>query len=258
MKRLIKCLVLAALLLGLLPAAALAEGEHHTGGSNWKVTFTSDKKMSSTFDSNSLADTVRGVLPGDDLTLTVALKNDYSKTTDWYMSNEVLKTFEDDAASGGAYTYRLTYTDASGNPTVIYNSDTVGGDVSDGGRVGMTEATEAMEGYFYLGQIASGKGGSVELYILLDGETQGNAYMDTLAQLKMNFAVDVVDAEPKEEKKTVYRTVPSTATTSTSVSTGDGTDLRPLFWAMAGSGVVLAVLAADSVRRRAAERGDER
>ena len=255
MRRIINCLVLAALLLGLLPVAAIAEGEHHTGGSNWNVTFTSDKQMKSTFDDNSYADIINGVLPGDDLTLTVALKNEYSKTTDWYMSNAVIRNFEEDGAAGGAYTYRLTYTDADGKATVIYDSDTVGGDVADGGRVGMSEATEAMEGYFYLGQIASGKGGSVELYVLLDGETQGNAYMDALARLRMSFAVDIPESEPKQEKKTVYRTVPSTGGT---VSTGDGTDLRPLFWAMAGSGVVLAVLAADSVRRRAAERGDER
>ena len=52
----------------------------------------------------------------------------------------------------------------------------------------------------------------------------------------------------------MYRTTPRTG----SVNTGDGTDLRPLFWAMAASGVVLAALAADGVRRRAAERGDER
>lgn len=255
MRRLIRCLVLAALLLGLAPIAAIAEGEHHSGGSGWEVTFTSDKQMKSTFDDKDLADSISGVLPGDDLTLKVALKNEHAKATDWYMSNEVARAFEEDAgASGGAYTYRLTYTDASGKSTVIYDSDTVGGDVADGGRVGMAEATEAMEGYFYLGQIAPGKGGSVELYVLLDGETQGNAYMDALARLRMNFAVDVVEAEPKQERKTVYRTTPSTG----SVNTGDGTDVRPLFWAMAASGVVLAVLAADGVRRRAAERGDER
>lgn len=258
MKRLIRCLVLAALLLGLLPAAALAEGEHFTGADNWKVTFTSDKQMVSSFSKGDLDDKISGMQPGDDITLSVKLQNSYKDPTDWYLSNKVARTLEETSAagaSGGAYTYRLTYIGPDGASSVIYDSDTVGGDTQDGSKQGLGEATNAMEDYFFLGTIGSGKSGEVQLYIALDGETQGNAYMNTLADLEMSFAVDVNEPTAEPKKETVYRRNTTTVpTTSSTVSTGDSTDLRPLFIAMSASGLVLLALGVDGLRRRSAEK----
>ena len=56
------------------------------------------------------------------------------------------------------------------------------------------------------------------LTVALDGETQGNDYQNTLAQLQMNFATEIVEPDTvqgedkvinrtvKEADKTVYRT----------------------------------------------------
>ena len=56
--------------------------------------------------------------------------NEDKEKTDWYMTNEVLKSLEDSVsvAEGGAYTYILTYKDAAGTETVLYSSEVVGGE----------------------------------------------------------------------------------------------------------------------------------
>ena len=51
------------------------------------------------------------------------------------MQNEVLYSLEDRSANketgGGAYTYRLFYTDKSGAVETLFDSDTVGGENGD-------------------------------------------------------------------------------------------------------------------------------
>ncbi len=70
------------------------------------------------------------------------------------------------------------------------------------------------------------------LEIALDGETQGNAYQNTLADLQMNFAVALggTDSEPGGSKRTKI------------VKTGDETELIPYLAAMGISGFLLLLL----------------
>ena len=58
-------------------------------------------------------------------------------------------------------------------------------------REGLHEVSDAMDEYFMLGSISPNQNARVELEIALDGETQGNAYQDTLADLSMNFATEL-------------------------------------------------------------------
>lgn len=248
MRKLLIALTAAACLLLALPAAAFAEP--YEGGGGWSVTFTADKQMQSTFDSTSYADTLRGLQPGDDVTLKVSLVNSYGSTTDWYMTNEILSSLEDTAgtsASGGAYSYRLAYTGPDGSERVFFDSDTVGGDSAGSGTGGLNEVSSALADYFYLGAIGSGQSGTVTLRIALDGETQGNGYMSTLADLKMNFAVETPDEATTPPPTTPQN--PSTSKSSNAPKTGDGVDMMPLVAIAAGS-LALVVLAAVALRRR--------
>lgn len=119
--------------------------------------------------------------PGDDLTIVITLKNSADVATDWYMSNEVLKPFEEGAAQDGTYHYRLRY-----NNTVIFSSDIIGGE----GGAGIQPATGALKDFFFLGSIASRGSSTVTLEFGIDGETQNNDYWNTFSQLRMRFAVD--------------------------------------------------------------------
>lgn len=240
----VRILILVAALALALPGAALAE--HLTGGTGWDVTFNSNARMQDNFSDTKWADDIRSLQPGDDITFTVALHHKHPTSADWYMSNEVLKSLEEGVAAGSAYGYYLTYTNPKGTTRVLYDSERVGGDDTEG----LLDATSALDEYFYLDNLSQNDDAHVDLVVSLDGETEGNAYFDTLAQLRMRFAVEL-----NSSTKTNDPNPPSSTTTSTRtmVRTGDDTDLFPFFVAMAVSGALLMVLAGDSVRRRKKE-----
>ena len=99
------------------------------------------------------------------------------------MTNEIIKTLEDGSkATNGAYEYRLAYVDSQNNETLIYDSSTVGGDRSQG-----LKEIKGLDDYFYLGRLAKNDVGYVTLTLSVDGETQGNSYQATMAQLEMKF-----------------------------------------------------------------------
>ena len=265
--------LIAALLILAMSISALAE--QHAGKNDWLVTFTADKKMSSNFQDKVWDDNLRGLQPGDYTDLVVSIKNDNENTTDWYMTNKVIHSLEDSrkndpGLNGGAYTYTLKYkgNQAGAKDIVLYSSDTVGGQsVSKAGQ-GLHEATNALDDWFYIDTLKTGEGGTVTLRVGLDGETQGNDYQDTLADLEMNFAVELRTTE--EEKKKFKddddddddddndnKKKNSTSSTSTTkvVKTGDYTDTLPYLIAAGISGLILLILAFYSLHERRRQRG---
>ena len=250
-------LILTFILLAPIPLKA-ADTDYSGKTNTWKVRFTKKNKMVSTFDSKQFDDVINEMQPGDSVTFTVDLANQNKETTRWYMSNEVLKSLEEvtknkkSAASSGAYEYVLTYTDSAGKSKEIYNSEKVGGEDEDGtiddSLEGLNEATDNLEDYFYLDTLKKGKGGKVTLKVALDGETQGNAYQDTRAQLQMNFAVELDDeaSNGKKKKRVVRRT--------TVAKTGDDTNWNLYFILAAISGVALLGLGGYSVKLRKEEK----
>lgn len=216
-------IAMAAVLLMVSPLTAFAED--YTGGDNWNVTFDGEK-MTSSFNSADIDEQIYEKLqPGDSIELHVDLKNTYGGKTDWYMSNEVLRSLEDSqsVAEGGAYTYLLKYVDAGGAETVLYDSENVGGEDKTGGE-GLHQATDSLDEYLYLDRLESNASGKVVLKVSLDGETQGNAYQNTLAVLQMNFAVELVDTTVTTVKVPGQPTNPS-GNTVTTPRTGDDTPL---------------------------------
>ena len=238
MKKRVFSLLLVLCLLSALSVCASAETFY--GNSNWVVTYTTDKRLDSNFKSSELDDAQAGLQPGDTLIMTITLSNKNAKTTDWYMTNKVLKSLEDQSANsatyGGGYTYILSYTDPKGVVDELYNSDTVGGDQKAGQREGLREATSNLEDYFYLDTLSTNQSAKITLQVSLDGETQGNDYQDTLARLQMNFAVEEVGT--------------STGTRTNPVKTGDDTNLNPYYIAMFISGLLLLYFVLDGITDR--------
>lgn len=240
MKKRLYSLILGVLLLAGVPLTAHAEITH---GGPWKVTFTKEKKMESTFTSTEMAHVISGMQPGDETVAVVELVNKNSASTEWYMENEILSSLEDsvEGANGGAYTYRLAYTAPDGTETVLFSSDTVGGSDNKAGE-GLHGVSGALADYIYLGTLAGGQKGTVELTVALDGETQGNSYQDTLADLTMNFAVELSDnrnANPGGSGGSGGTGSTPGGSSAQVVKTGDEADLRFWLGLAGGSGILL-------------------
>ena len=198
MKRKLFHLLLPGVLLASMTMNVCAETSY--GGSDWRVTFTDEKKMESSFKTSDINDTIYGIQPGDNAIVELSLKNENETPTDWYMTNKVLYSLEDRSINsktgGGAYTYKLTYTDKDGEVTVLFDSDTVGGEKVSPAGEGLHAATDALEDFFYLDTLSKGHNGQISLTVALDGETQGNDYQNTLADLQMQFAVEMSRNRP--------------------------------------------------------------
>ncbi len=239
-----KLLTALGLLVTMAMSAITANAETSYGGSDWSVVFSKDKKMVSNFKTSDINDAIYGIQPGDNVIITLALKNENDEATDWYMTNEVLYSLEDRSAnagtSGGVYTYKLTYTGPDGEVTSLYDSDTVGGEGS-GNKAGegLRQATNALSDYFFLDTLKKGQSGKVTLEVALDGDTQGNDYQNTLADLQMNFAVEMNTSGGDNPTPN-----PNPGRQGEIVKTGDEMNLTPFIIAACVTGTLFLLLAA--------------
>lgn len=242
MKR--KRLAAAALALVLATLVTVtAYAEEIEGAKDWKVSFSDENRMESNFRSADIDEAVAGIQPGDSIEFHVALENNNDSATEWYMTNEILYSLEDrsrnSGTSGGAYEYELTYVAPDGSTRVLFSSDTVGGEIVSAAGEGLHEATDALKDFFYLDTLEKGRKGHIYLRVKLDGETQGNDYQDTLADIQLNFAV--TDAAAVTPPSTTAP--PPTKPSSWIVKTGDELKLSAATFAMGASGIVLLALA---------------
>lgn len=250
-----KITVLFAVLLLVMALPMGVHADHIYGDPDWGVTFTAQEKMDSNFSLEEYNDKIEGMQPGDDVTITLKIKNTHPEETAWYMTNTVLKSLEDASktAKSGAYTYVLTYQGPSTSLT-LFDSDTVGGESSDkdNGGEGLNAISDVLsendEDYFYLDNLTSGQEGVITLKVALDGETQGNDYQDTLARLQMSFAVELhkpgeVPPPPKNPPRN-----------TTVVITGENIHPTTLFLIAGISGAVVLVLAILGLRLKKSEK----
>ena len=240
------------LLVGLLASVSItAQAKTSHGKSNWSVVFTKDKKMETNFKTSDLDEVIYGLQPGDNVIIKLKLKNQNKSATDWYMTNKVLYSLEDrssnSATGGGAYTYKLTYKGPDGKTDTLFDSDTVGGEGESKAGEGLKQATNGLTDYFYLDTLKSGKSGEVTLEVALDGDTQGNDYQDTLADLQMNFAVELNNTGSGEPSDDNGRRPPV-------VRTGDDLTLTPFIITACVSGLLLLLFAFYSQKQREKEK----
>lgn len=206
--------VLAAIALALTCIAITATPAlAKTYAEDWTVEFTGDKMIDN--NSANITKTIAGLQPGDSAQFSITLKESASTAADWYMRNEVLatmeETFEKVNASGGSYSYRLTFITPAGEKKVILTNDVVSGDANTGSTEGLKDATSGTTEWFFLDTLAAGAQASMQLDVALDGETHGNTYFDSEAVIKLSFAAEPTDEpgtsgsgdpqDPKDEKK---------------------------------------------------------
>ncbi len=248
-----KSLFLTVLLLaGILLSGFFATNVFADETYGWNVTYEGGTKMTDSFSAKRVNEILSGMQPGDTVTFNVDLSNGSGKSVRWYMENKVIQSLEDSAAAaknaGGAYGYKLSYTDSTGKGTTLFESDTVGGIIyEDENLQGLKEVPNTEntpeDNFFYLYDLGAGKGGSVMLTVSLDGETQGNAYQSTLAEIELRFAVEIPEKTTETKTgKPVKKVI--------AVATGDGS-MPWLFAALAAvSGSILLLSAVRTLKSR--------
>ena len=240
MKKILSLILILALML-MIPLSASAE--HLSGRSDWIVEYIKGDKMVSNFSSQDIADAASNLQPGDDITFTITLANTSGKTVDWYMLNEILKSLEDTQknARGGAYSYLLSYKSSAGATSTLYDSDTVGGvqEKENTAIRGLKEVDSNLKKYMYLESMQSGRNGVVSLKVSLEGESQGNGYQNSIADLRLRFAAEV--------------------TGGTVVKTGDDSiRLLPWYIGMTVTGILFAVFAVTGLRQKKRKGGESK
>lgn len=248
MKKITLALFMIVMLLSL---TATAYADDYKADQTWHV-YYSEGQLGSDFNSREMSQSISDMEPGDSLSFSVQLETD-EDGTDFWMKNTAVKSFEDnEEASGGAYTYKLVYS-KGGKKTVLYDSGAVGGEDTEGGT-GLHKATGALEDFFYLGSLKSGEKGKVTLTVALDGATQNNSYQTADAEIDLTFAAEasgeaVTEDPDKEPQDQTDEDGPDKeSSNSSSVQTGDTSNMMPVYIIAAASGVLLLILAA--ARRR--------
>ena len=108
----------------------------------------------------------------------------------------------------------------------------------------MEEATSDLNEYFFLDTLNSGESGTVTLTVHLEGETQGNAYQNTAAELAMRFAVELANSS-------------TNVTHRTAVKTGDENNLIPYYIAMVVTGLLFLYFALDAYTDKLYKKGKD-
>ena len=225
MKKVFICL-LAALMLMAAGAGAFADSMKNE--EKYTAEFTGNELSIIGYDEGKIAEIVNSMQPGDDVTITIYLRNSSSGSVAWYMHNEAIKTMEESvsSAAGGLYTYRLTYTDTSGKVLkTFYDSSKIGGELTGASAPeGLNQINDKLKDWFYVDTFSPKQERMVQFYISLEGETQGNIYQNAAATIQARFAVEPVKSNTTTGgggTSTLYSTRPKT-----------GDAARPGLWAV--------------------------
>ena len=156
-------------------------------------TVTYDGK-SLTSNNTDMSKTLSNMMPGDTAEIVVDLKNAGSKDAYYYMSASVIKSFEEAQSTtpgGAAYNVSLRYENPDGTTTYLYGNSTnsfLVGDAGNEAAVGLAQLNA--NDMIYLGTLGKNQSGKVVMEIKLDGNTTSNAYMSSLANLRMAFGAE--------------------------------------------------------------------
>ncbi len=208
MKKRIMTLVLALALtvVGLAGQTTLAQAADETKSQyDWVATYDGSDTIKTTKDgkveSEKIKKKLEAVLPGDTIKLKIGYENKDKNDADFYLSTDITNYLEDTKkASGGGYTYKISYkTPANSDRVDVYSNDMVGGD-----ETGLSQVDTGANTFFKIGTLKKDQVGDVQIEITLDGNTQDNSYMATLAALDIKFGVpkrtvNVVEQQGKSE-----------------------------------------------------------
>lgn len=209
-KKIMNVILALTLVMGFNNIAITTHAAEDNLSYSWDVTYDGSK-FSSTYDSKDAV--IKNAMPGDTITYTVNYINASKEDTDFYLNADVVKSLEDKSvAEGGAYSFKIT-----NNGESIFDSETIGGDAEE--VVGLKQVNGNEGAYFSLGTVKTGNAnkGTVQITIVLDGNSQTNSYMDAAANLEIKFGAE--DTESAKRGKTIINKKVNTITKNVPITT---------------------------------------
>ena len=222
--------------------------EVQAASADMTVSYTKGETMEYT--SGDLTGVFAGIAPGETKQAVIEIQNNSDHAANISISQETIRALEDaSSASGGAYTYDVTYVDASGKTQSLMK--TVAGGYSGGkaSTAGLKDVNE-LQDYTMISRLESGGKTYVYLTLGVDGEGVKNSYQATSGAFQMNFMASYVDPAtgkivyiktPNEVRRGNTRYVDRVVDQIVPVATGD----NPLFWIgliVLGAGIVMIVV----------------
>lgn len=224
MKRYLGFLLVAVMVMSFsLPVFAAGENT---------VTFDGSQMISNLSDAS-----FDGMVPGDEATVSIQIMNTSNKPADWYVKNDIFSALANGRESaGGTFSYELIY---DGN--VIYASDSM---VDNETANGIADQIRALNEFVYLDTLEPNEPKMISLHVAVEGETQRNAYQNSLANLRMSFAATNEEGQRVVRNEIRYANDEAAArTTSVVVQTGDGFNLNMMMTLFVACGVAVLALA---------------
>lgn len=206
------------------------------------ITFDGDAKKFVTDMSGTVENGFEDMLPGESRTLVMELGNDSSEELKFFMSSDIL---QEDIAEKGDRQAVYDFTIARDGETFF--AAVIGGESENNISIGKDYLTEDRN--ILLASLGKGEDARIEITMSLDGDSMGNAYMNTDGSLAFRFS-----AETPEQPPTIVTTVTkyvkgATNTVIKTVKTGDALSLA-VPAAMAVSAVVILVILIKKRRER--------
>lgn len=166
-------------------------------------------------DTNNFGNAFSDMLPGEERTQEIVLKNTSDKTVDFFMRTEVLKAFEDtEQRSNAAYQITLTVTKGS-DTTTVYGGAEADGSVRVGGdEQGLKNMNGSLNGWLKIAALAKGENAVIRLQVYLDGESHSNDYQAADGTFQFEFRAGY------EEPTVVRQQNPDKVVTKTVVTDG--------------------------------------
>ena len=161
------------------------------------VTFDGSKEMKYSYcDTTNFGDGFVNMLPGEERTQDIILKNTSSRAVDFYMKTEALRTFEEfNQTAGAAYHVTLTITDGNGTTTIYGGTEEDGSNRIGADEEGLGNLNGNVNEWYKVALLNGGEEAVITLKVSLDGESHDNSYMAAEGTFQFEFKAGYEDKE---------------------------------------------------------------
>ncbi len=161
------------------------------------ATFDGSKEIKYNYsDTTNFGEGFINMMPGEERTQDIILKNTSDKAVDFYMKTETLRTFEEfNMTDGAAYHVTLTVQDMKGTTTIYGGAEADGSNRIGADEEGLGNLNGNVNEWYKVAALNGGEEATITLKVSLDGESHHNSYMAAEGTFQFEFMAGYEDKE---------------------------------------------------------------